>query len=78
MADPHCYDKKPVKVELEPGSYWWCSCGKSSHQPFCDGSHKGMRLAPVKLVVEEPKTFFLCNCKATKNAPFCDGSHKGV
>ena len=29
----------PIKVELEPGTdYYWCSCGLSKNQPWCDGS----------------------------------------
>jgi CDGSH-type Zn-finger protein len=68
--------KTPIALDLEPGIYWWCACKKSGNQPFCDGSHKGCGIQPVKFEVTEKKKYFLCNCKSTANAPFCDGSHK--
>lgn len=67
----------PIKVELEEGkTYYWCACGKSSNQPFCDGSHKGSEFSPVKFTAPETKAKMLCACKQTKNAPYCDGSHR--
>lgn len=67
----------PFNVDLVEGNaYYWCSCGQSANQPFCDGSHKGTAFTPVKLVAEETKTVWLCGCKKTANSPFCDGSHK--
>ena len=67
----------PIAVELEAGkSYWWCSCGRSANQPFCDGSHKGTGFAPQKYDAAEAGTAYFCVCKATGNRPFCDGSHK--
>ena len=75
MAEPVIFDTKPVVLELEPGDYWWCSCGQSKGQPFCDGSHKGTGFAPVKYTVEEKKTVALCQCKKTENVPLCDGTH---
>lgn len=81
MADekPTIAAKAPIGVELEAGkSYYWCSCGNSSNQPFCDGSHKGTSFTPEKVVVEETKKYYLCACKQTANAPFCDGAHKGL
>ena len=56
-------------------SYFWCSCGKSSKQPFCDGSHKGSEFNPVAYKAEATKKMFFCTCKQTNNQPFCDGSH---
>ncbi|MGJ8634245.1 MAG: CDGSH iron-sulfur domain-containing protein [Luteolibacter sp.] len=76
--EPKITAKEPVSVDLDPGTYWWCSCGKTSHSPFCDGSHKGTGLQPQKLVVSEKKTLRLCQCKATKNPPLCDGSHRNL
>ena len=69
--------KTPYKVKVEKGkTYFWCSCGSSSKQPFCDGSHaKGGKFKPIKFVVTESKDVFLCGCKATKRQPYCDGSH---
>ncbi len=75
MDTPKIADTKPAVLELEPGTYFWCSCGQSSQQPFCDGSHKGSGFAPLKLTIDEKKTVALCNCKHSGNKPFCDGSH---
>ena len=63
-----------VKVELNK-SYYWCSCGKSSKQPFCDGSHKGTEFKPLVYKAEFTKKMFFCACKQTNDQPFCDGSH---
>ena len=75
MDTPKIADTKPAVLELEPGTYFWCSCGQSSQQPFCDGSHTGSGFAPLKLTIDEKKTVALCNCKHSGNKPFCDGSH---
>jgi CDGSH-type Zn-finger protein len=77
MTDPVIAKKGPYVVELEPGtSYWWCACGRSSTQPFCDGSHNGTGINPLEFTVEEKKKYGLCGCKQTKNPPFCDATHK--
>ena len=76
MSEPKVAQTSPYQAELEPGSYWWCACGRSSRQPFCDGSHKGSEFTPVKVEIEQAKTVWLCGCKRTGNKPFCDGSHK--
>ena len=65
-----------IKIEVKEGkSYFWCICGKSSKQPFCDGSHKGSEFNPVVYKAELSKKMFFCTCKQTNNQPFCDGSH---
>ncbi len=65
-----------VKLEIEK-KYYWCTCGLSTKQPFCDGTHKAKgEFRPMHFDVSEQKEYFLCNCKKTKNPPFCDGSHK--
>ena len=65
-----------IAVEVEKDkSYFWCLCGKSSKQPFCDGSHKGSEFKPVLFKADETKKMFFCTCKQTSNQPFCDGSH---
>ena len=65
-----------IVVEVEKNkSYFWCSCGLSSKQPFCDGSHKNTEFSPVKFIADETKKMFFCACKQTNNQPFCDGSH---
>jgi CDGSH-type Zn-finger protein len=75
MEDPRIAEKGPAVLELEPGTYWWCACGRSDDQPFCDGSHKGTEFSPEKLEVQEERTVALCQCKHTGNAPFCDDTH---
>ncbi|ANV88430.1 MULTISPECIES: CDGSH iron-sulfur domain-containing protein [Cyanophyceae] len=75
MAKPTIAAKKPMTLELEAGDYFWCACGKSADQPFCDGSHKGTEFKPQKFTLEEKKKVTLCLCKHTQDAPFCDGSH---
>jgi len=76
MKKPKIAAKKPVALTLEPGAYFWCACGKSSNQPFCDGSHKGSGIVPEQFKIEEKRTVFLCQCKHTGNKPYCDGTHK--
>ncbi|MDB5394434.1 MAG: hypothetical protein JWM91_1940 [Rhodospirillales bacterium] len=76
MSEPTVAQKAPFPVTVEAGkTYFWCACGLSKAQPYCDGSHKGTGLTPVKFNAESDNTAYLCGCKATKNAPFCDGSH---
>ena len=77
MSDaPVVAQKGPYPVEVEAGkSYFWCACGRSSNQPFCDGSHKGTGLAPQKWTAEKDGKAFFCGCKASSKAPMCDGTH---
>ena len=79
MATPKIAAKEPIPVELEAGkNYAWCSCGESTNQPYCDGSHKGTEFTPVVFKAEESKTAYMCQCKHTANPGFCDGSHKSL
>jgi CDGSH-type Zn-finger protein len=67
----------PIAVDLEEGkNYAWCACGKSSSQPFCDGSHAGSGITPKLFKVEKAGTYHLCTCKKSANAPYCDGTHR--
>ncbi len=67
----------PCPVEVEAGTiYYWCACGRSQKQPFCDGSHKGTDITPLAFAADNDEILFFCGCKATDDAPFCDGSHK--
>jgi CDGSH-type Zn-finger protein len=78
MGEPKIADTRPAVIELAAGSYFWCACGESKNQPYCDGSHKGGEFVPVKLELPEAKRVALCNCKRTGNQPFCDGTHKNL
>lgn len=72
-----CTQNSPFAEDLEPGTYWWCSCGKSKKGAFCDGAHKEeKKFKPVKVEITADQKVFLCGCKKTKAAPYCDGSHK--
>lgn len=73
--DSEVPQKMPYVMEVKAGTYFWCSCGQSSKQPYCDGSHKGSEFTPVKEVVEADKKVAWCGCKHSGNAPFCDGAH---
>ena len=77
MAEtPIIAQKAPFKVEVESGkSYFWCSCGKSAKQPFCDGSHKDTEMSPTKYVADNDGAVFFCGCKHSDKGALCDGSH---
>lgn len=77
MSKPIIAQKAPYPVEVEAGkSYWWCACGRSKSQPFCDGSHQGTGLNPVEYKSEKDGTVYFCGCKHTGNGVLCDGSHQ--
>ena len=77
MSAPTRAGDAPLPVEVEAGkSYFWCACGMSSKQPFCDGSHKGTTFTPLRYEPVESGKVFFCGCKVTGNQPLCDGAHK--
>ena len=79
MAEPFIADTKPKPVELKAGeTVWWCACGRSKNQPFCDGSHQGTGLEPLAFTPERDERYFVCQCKRSAKPPLCDGSHKQV
>lgn len=79
MSSAQIADTKPIGVDLEEGkTYFFCTCGRSTKQPFCDGSHKDTDFMPHKFKAQKTGKAFLCMCKNTKNVPFCDGSHKDL
>ncbi len=73
----HIAQKAPYAVDVEAGKdYWWCACGKSASQPFCDGSHKGGPFSPTKFTATETGKVYFCGCKHSANGALCDGSHQ--
>jgi CDGSH-type Zn-finger protein len=80
MADtPRIARRGAFPVEVTAGkTYWWCACGLSAKQPFCDGSHKGTAFEPVAHKADKDGTLWFCGCKATGRAPLCDGSHSAL
>ena len=78
MDAPTVAGRSPTVLTLEPGTYYWCQCGKSKTQPYCDGSHAGTGFEPVEFKIDVQKKVALCLCKHTHGSPFCDGSHRTV
>jgi len=77
MDKPVATQNAPIPVEVEAGKkYFYCTCGQSKKQPFCDGSHSGTDFKPTLIEVEETKTIYFCGCRASKKGHLCDGSHK--
>lgn len=75
MNQPHVPQKFPIVQDADAGAYYWCTCGQSKNQPFCDGGHKGSSFAPLKVQLTEKKKVAWCACKHSATKPFCDGSH---
>lgn len=75
MEEPKIAQKSPYVMDLQPGTYFWCACGRSANQPFCDGLHKGTGFMPMKVEITESKKVAFCGCKHSGNSPFCDGTH---
>jgi len=71
--------KAPYQIDVAEGeTYYWCACGRSKNQPYCDGSHQGTGFEPVAFTAEKTETAYLCGCKRTSNKPFCDGTHQSL
>lgn len=76
---PQIAQKAPYPVEAKEGEkYFWCACGLSSSQPFCDGSHQGSGFMPVAFAAEKDRTLYFCGCKRSGAVPLCDGTHNGL
>jgi CDGSH iron-sulfur domain-containing protein 3 len=79
MAEPVIAGRAPLAVDVEVGkTYYWCACGKSAQQPFCDGSHKGGEFAPRAYTADKTGKVYFCTCKHSQKAPLCDGTHKSL
>ncbi|HXV73764.1 MAG TPA: CDGSH iron-sulfur domain-containing protein [Sphingomonadales bacterium] len=79
MDQPLIPQTSPIVVAVKAGqTYWWCACGRSQTQPFCDGSHKGTGFSPLKVEAAADERVFFCACKRSGEKPYCDGTHKSL
>ena len=79
MAEPNIAQKAPFPVDVTAGKkYFWCACGKSANQPFCDGSHSDTEFTPVAYEADKDRTLYFCGSKRTAGAPLCDGTHNSL
>jgi CDGSH-type Zn-finger protein len=78
IMQPEIPQKTPIVEIAQPGTYWWCTCGKSKSQPFCDGSHSGTAFSPEEVVIEKERNVAWCACKHSQCGAFCDGSHSSL
>ena len=78
MADAKIAQKSPYVQTVEPGTYYYCTCGATKTQPFCDGSHKGTGFSPSAVEIDVQKSVAWCGCRRSKDGVFCDGSHNSL
>ena len=75
MSEPVSTQNSPYLLDLATGEYYYCACGRSKSQPFCDGSHQGTGIEPIPFQVDSGQKVALCGCRKSRTKPFCDGSH---
>lgn len=75
MSEPKIAQKAPYVIKEQPGKIYWCSCGDSKKQPYCDGSHQGTSFQPMEVTIEKEEEIAWCGCKRSANKPYCDGAH---
>ncbi len=78
MSEAKIASKEPAVLTLEAGTYYWCTCGQSKNQPFCDGAHEGTEFEPMAFEISERQQVALCQCRRAGKPPFCDGSHNDL
>jgi len=79
MSEAVCTQKSPYVIEAEEGkTYYYCTCGKSEKQPFCDGKHKGSGFSPIAHTAEKAGNIYFCGCRASQKGALCDGAHKNL
>jgi CDGSH-type Zn-finger protein len=79
MSEAIIAQRSPYGIDVEEGkTYWWCTCGRSAKQPFCDGSHKVTSMAPLKYTADKSGKVWFCGCKQTASQPLCDGAHNKI
>jgi CDGSH-type Zn-finger protein len=78
MSEPECPQKAPYVVDEQPGDKFWCACGRSAGQPYCDGSHAGTGIMPVRVAIDQAQKVAWCGCKRSGRSPYCDGSHRNL
>ena len=76
MSEAICAQKAPYVRDEQPGQKYWCACGRSANQPYCDGSHRDTGFSSVPVIIEEARKVAWCGCKQSGNKPYCDGTHK--
>lgn len=75
---PGSPQRGPFVDECAAGKYAYCRCRRSARFPYCDGTHRGSDVVPIKIVFETPRTVAWCACGHSRNLPYCDGTHASL